>query len=177
MTDLTEDQNWLNKTIAQEYDITFTFNKDGTISNYYEIMDQLHQDLRDAEGRAGETLDKDSEKEEINAIQEKISVLEEAINIYEATRKEINDTDTAIKEMIRSIQEANLEDLNLKLEMEIMVDDAQLKKIEYYLGKVKEDIWGMAEAVALMTGQDKDLFNIDLGQAEVWTDKFVDFQK
>jgi hypothetical protein len=28
-----------------------------------------------------------------------------------------------------------------------------------------------------MTGQGKDLFNIDLGQAEVWTDKFADFQK
>ena len=178
MTDLTEDQNWLNNTIAQEYGITFTFDQnDGTISNYYEIMDQLHQELRDAEIRAGETLDKDSESEEIDAINEKISALQGAIDIYEATRKEINDTDTAIKEMIRSIQEANLEELNLQLEMEIMIDDAQLKKIEYYLGKTKEDIWGMAEAAALMTGQSKDLFNIDLGQAEVWTGKFADFQK
>ena len=178
MTDLTEDQNWLNNTIAQEYGITFTFDSnDGTISNYYEVMDQLHQELRDAEIRAGETLDKESEQEEIDAINEKISALQEAIDIYEATRKEINDTDTAIKEMIRSIQETNLEELNLQLEMEIMIDDAQLKKIEYYLGKTKEDIWGMAEAAALMTGQSKDLFNIDLGQVEVWTGKFADFQK
>ena len=178
MTDLTEDQNWLNNTIAQEYGITFTFDQNnGTISNYYEVMDQLHQELRDAEIRAGETLDKESEKEEIDAINEKISALQGAIDIYEATRKEINDTDTAIKEMIRSIQEANLEELNLQLEMEIMIDDAQLKKIEYYLGKTKEDIWGMAEAAALMTGQSKDLFNIDLGQVEVWTGKFADFQK
>ena len=178
MTDLTEDQNWLNNTIAQEYGITFTFDhNDGTISNYYEIMDQLHQELRDAEIRAGQTLDKESEQEEIDAINEKISALQEAIDIYEATRKEVNETDTAIKEMIRSIQEANLEELNLQLEMEIMIDDAQLKKIEYYLGKTKEDIWGMAEAAALMTGQTKGLFNIDLGQAEVWTGKFADFKK
>jgi hypothetical protein len=164
MTDLTEDQNWLNNTIAQEYGITFTFDQnDGTISNYYAVMDQLHQELRDAEIRAGETLDKESEQEEIDAINEKISALQEAIDIYEATRKEVNETDTAIKEMIRSIQEANLEELNLQLEMEIMIDDAQLKKIEYYLGKTKEDIWGMAEAAALMTGQNKGLFNIDLG--------------
>jgi NADH dehydrogenase/NADH:ubiquinone oxidoreductase subunit G len=164
MTDLTEDQNWLNNTIAQEYGITFTFDQnDGTISNYYEVMDQLHQELRDAEIRAGETLDKESEQEEIDAINEKISALQGAIDIYEATRQEINETDTAIKDMIRSIQEANLEDLNLKLEFEIIVDDSQLEKLDYYLGKVSDNIWGMAEAAALMTGKNADLFGFDMG--------------
>ena len=180
ITDLGEDQDWLNNTIAAEYGITFTFNKDGTISNYYDIMDQLHKDLRDAEGRAGETLDKESEQEEIDAINEKISALQEAIDIYEATRKEINDTDTAIKEMIRSIQEANLEELDLKLEFELMIDESDLELLEYYLGKIKDDIWGMAEAAALMVGERSNelkFFNFDTNQMDVWLDQLATYRQ
>jgi hypothetical protein len=85
------------------------------------------------------------------------------VGIYEATRQEIEETDTAIKDMVRSIQEANLEELNIQLEFEIMIDDSQLEKLDYYLGKVSDSIWGMAEAAALMTGKNAGLFGFDMG--------------
>ena len=171
---LVQDKKWLEE-VAAENGVTFTFDGNN-ISNYEEVMNGLYAELRQAEIDAGATTD-DDEQERIDAIQERIDALSEAIGIYDQTKDEVKEFDTAIQEAIRGIQEANLEELNLQLEMEIMIDDTQLKKIEYYLDKTKEDIWGMAEAAALMTGQSKDLFNIDLGQVEVWTGKFADFQK
>ena len=163
--------------VAQENNIAaFTFDDKGNISNYDEIMNGLYAQLKAAEDAAGETTD-EAEQKVIDGVQERIDAIKEAIGIYDDTREELEEFDNEIDEWVRNIQEEKLNELNLQLEMEIMIDDAQLKKIEYYLGKTKEDIWGMAEAAALMTGQGKDLFNIDLGQAEVWTDKFADFQK
>lgn len=173
---LIEDQQALQQAAQDNGVAAFTFDSNGNISNYDEIMNGLWAELEAAEIAAGDTLD-DSEKERIQAIKDRIEAVKEAIGIYDATREQVEDWDKEIDEWIRSIQEAYLEELNLELEMKVMIDDSQLSKIEYYLGKVSEDIWGMAESAALMTGQGKDLFNFDLGQADVWVGKFEDFQK
>ena len=173
---LEEDRQALQQAAAENGVASFIFDNKGNITNYDEIMNGLWAELKAAEDAAGDTLD-DKEKERIQAIKDRIEAIKEAIGIYDDTRENMEDWDKEIDEWIRSIQEAYLEELNLELEMKVMIDDSQLAKIEYYLGKVSEDIWSMAESAALMTGQGKDLFNFDLGQAEVWIGKFDDFKK
>ena len=171
---LEQDRKWLED-IAAENGVTFTFDGNN-ISNYEEVMNGLYQELRQAEIDAGPTTD-DNEQKRIDEIQERIDAIKDAIDIYDQTKDEVKDFDTEIQEAIRSIQEAKLDELNLELEMEIMIDDSQLAKLEYYLGKVQEDIWGMAEAAALMTGRNIDMFGFDEGQADVWLGKFDTFKK
>ena len=171
---LKQDKKWLEE-VAAENGVQFTFDGNN-ISNYEEIMNGLYQELRQAEIAAGPTVEEE-EQERIDAIQERIDAITEAVGIYDKTKDEVKDFDTEIQEAIRSIQEAKLNELNLELEMKIMIDDTQLAKLEYYLGKVQEDIWGMAEAAALMTGRNIDMFGFDEGQADVWLGKFDTFKK
>jgi hypothetical protein len=103
--------------------------------------------------------------------------LKEAIGIYDQTKDEVKEFDTEIQEAIRAMQEAKLEELNLQLEMEIMIDESTLELLEYYLGKMNEDIWSMAEAAALMTGQGKDMFGFDTSQMETWLGQFETYQQ
>lgn len=173
---LEEDRKDLQQA-ARDNDVAqFIFDGNNNITNYDEIMGGLYAELRAAQDAAGPTTE-DEEQKKIDAIQERIDALKEAIDAYDATKEELEDFDKEIEEYIRSIQEQHLEQLNLELEVKITVDDSQLAEIEYYLSKSNEDIWSMAEALALMTGQGKDMFNFDQGQAEVWVGKFEDYQK
>ena len=139
-------------------------------------MNGLYAELRQAEIDAGETTDEDEQKR-IDAIQERIDALKEAIGIYDQTKDEVKEFDTEIQEAIRAMQEAKLDELNLQLEMEIMIDESTLELLEYYLGKMNEDIWSMAEAAALMTGQGKDMFGFDTSQMETWLGQFETYQQ
>ena len=173
---LEEDRQALQEAAKENGVAAFTFDGNNNITNYDEIMNGLYAELKAAQDAAGPTTD-DNEQKKIDAIQERIDAIKDAISDFDNTREELEDFEDEIDEWIRGIQEAYLEELNLELEMKVMIDDSQLAKIEYYLGKVSEDIWSMAESAALMTGQGKDLFNFDLGQAEVWIGKFDDFKK
>ena len=173
---LEEDRQALQEAAKENGVAAFTFDANNNITNYDEIMNGLYAELKAAQDAAGPTTD-DNEQKKIDAIQERIDAIKDAISDFDNTREELEDFEDEIDEWIRGIQEAYLEELNLELEMKVMIDDSQLAKIEYYLGKVSEDIWSMAESAALMTGQGKDLFNFDLGQAEVWIGKFDDFKK
>lgn len=171
---LEQDRKWLED-IAAENGVAFTFDGNN-ISNYEEVMNGLYAELRQAEIDAGPTTD-ENEQKRIDEIQERIDAIKGAIDIYDQTKDEVKEFDTEIQEAIRSIQEAKLEELNLQLEMEIMIDESTLELLEYYLGKMNEDIWSMAEAAALMTGQSKDMFGFDTSQMETWLGQFETYQQ
>jgi aspartate-semialdehyde dehydrogenase len=64
----------------------------------------------------------------------------------------VEDMDNEIADALLSIQQHNFELLTLELEMKITVNDADLKVLDYYLSKISDDIYGMAESFTLMYG-------------------------
>ena len=148
---LKEDRAELEKKMA-EAGINFTFDAiTGDITNYTEEMTKLYEQLdakiqsANKDGNASE-----KEQEEIDAIQEKIDAVKDALGMYEETKELIEDLDTELEEKFNEWQDANFDILNTELELKIEINDMDLQRIEYYLGKIEDDFYQMAEAAALM---------------------------
>lgn len=148
---LKEDRAELEKTMA-EAGINFTFDATtGDITNYTEEMTKLYEQLDakiQAANKDGNATE--AEQEEIDAIQEKIDAVKDALNMYEETKELIEDLDTELEEKFNEWQDANFDILNTELELKIEINDMDLQRIEYYLGKIEDDFYQMAEAAALM---------------------------
>jgi hypothetical protein len=92
----------------------------------------------------------EKEQEEIDALQAKIDAVSDALADYEETKELIEDLDTELEEKFNEWQDANFDILNTELELKIEINDMDLQRIEYYLGKMEDDFYQMAEAAALM---------------------------
>ena len=147
---LTEDFDALTQA-ATEAGITFTTNDAGDITNYTEEMSKLYEEL-DAEIQAANKDGNATEDEQkkIDDIQEKIDNVKDALATYEDTRELIEDLDTELQEKFDEWQDNNFEILNTELELKIEINDMDLQRLEYYLGKVEDDFYQMAEAAAFM---------------------------
>ena len=148
---LEEDRTALEEKL-KEAGIKFKFDPaTGDVLNYTEEMTKLYEEL-DAKiqsaNKDGNATDK--EQEEIDAIQEKIDAVKDALADYEETKELIEDLDTELEEKFNAWQDANFEILNTELELKIEINDMDLQRLEYYLGKMEDDFYQMAEAAALM---------------------------
>ena len=65
----------------------------------------------------------------------------------------IEDLDNEIQDKLYEIQDRNFEILNYKLELKVEVDEAALKRLDYFLNKFSDDFYKMAESAALMQDQ------------------------
>lgn len=144
------DKDELNKA-ASEAGISFTYDDKGNISNYEEAMTQLYEELDSAINKANADGNADEkEQEAIDAIQTKIDNVKDAMSTYEDTRELIEDLDTELEEKLHEWQDANFDILNAELELKIEINEMDLERIEYYLDKMEDDFYQMAEAAALM---------------------------
>lgn len=152
---LKEDQEALN-TAAKEAGVSFTYDKNGNITNYTEQMTALWQELDNAITKANKDGNAtENEQEKIDAIQERIDKVKEAQEQYEETRELIEDIDQEVIDKFNEWQDNNFEMLNYKLEIKIELNDAELEKLEYYLDKYDGDFYKMAESIALVSDQIK----------------------
>ena len=130
---------------AKDAGVTFEFNADGTIKNYTEQMNLLHDRLEQA-FNAGNTVLQEQ-------IQQQISDLEAAISAYDDTLNTIEDLDEQIADNLDKIMRENYNVLTYKLELELELNDSELQKIEFELGLIADDFYKMAEAATLMMSQ------------------------
>ena len=138
-------------TAAAEVGIEFTFDDKGNITNYTEQMTLLYDQLDAAITKANEDGSaSETEQEEIDNIQKKIDNVKDALSTYEETRETIEDLDKELEEKFNEWQDNNFEILNAELEIKIELNDMELEKIEYYLSKIEDDFYSMAEAASLM---------------------------
>ena len=151
---LNEDRNNLFKA-ASEAGLNLTIDENGLITNYTQEMTKLYNQL-DAEVTKANKDGNADEKEQarIDKIQERIDALKEAISQYDETRELIEDLDNDLDEKFYQWQDNNYEMLTYELEIKINLNDDELKVIDYYLSKISDDFYQMAEAAALMVGQD-----------------------
>lgn len=147
------DQQALNAA-ASEAGVSFTYDENGNISNYTTTMTNLYNQLQgmiDAANADGNATDE--EQEAIDALQELIDKLIDAIGQYDDTRELIEDLDNEITDKFYEWQDNNYEILHYELEIEIELSDLDLEYIDYYLNKITDDFYAMAEAASLMTQQ------------------------
>lgn len=124
----------------------------GNIDNYEEILSALFNELYAATPKEGAEIS-DAQQEKIDAIQNRIDKIKEAISQYDETRELIEDLDNEIQDKLYEIQDRNFEILNYQLELKVEVDEAALKRLEYFLNKFSDDFYKMAESAALMNKQ------------------------
>lgn len=150
---LKEDTDILAET-ATEAGVRLEFDENGNVTNYTEQMDRLWKQLNDAENKKAGMSTKEEQDEfdetHIQPIQDAIDALKDAYDQYEDTREEIEDLDTEIQEAIYAWQDANAEILNYEIEIKTELNERELKKLDYYLGKMENDFYSMAESAALV---------------------------
>ena len=121
------------------------FDKNGNIANATQIENAWYNRL------AGATT-----KEEQDEIQRQIDVWEDAQGDYEDSLSEYWDNEEEKRANKRKQQEKEFEKWNYKIELDVELDEGELALIDYYQNKLSDDIYGMAESVAL-TGQEVDI--------------------
>lgn len=179
---LKQDRKDLNSA-ASAAGVSFTYDKQGNISNYEGQMSSLYARLKAAEAGASPSnfTDKESQDAYIEAnvepLKKLIEELEEAIGQYDETRELLQDLDTEIEDKFYEWQDTNAEILTYSLELKIEINDRELKEIEFYLSRVEDDFYSMAEAAALMVGNLDKNGNLIGGQYAVYTSNLAAYKE
>jgi hypothetical protein len=105
-------------------------------------MNKLFKELDDATNAANKDGNADEDEQKvIDDIQTKIDAVKDALSTYEETRELIEDLDAELEEKFHEWQDANFDILNTELELKIEINDMDLERIDYYLGKMEEDFY------------------------------------
>lgn len=156
---------------ASEAGVILATDENGLISNYTEVMTELYNELNaevtkaNRDGNASE-----SEQARIDKIQERIDALKDAMSQYDETRELIEDLDNELDEKFYQWQDNNYEMLTYELEIKLELNEDELKLIDYYLNKISDDFYQMAEAAALMVGGD------GVSQLEMYTSSLSNYE-
>ena len=144
----------LNKT----YGTQFKIDDSGLISNYEDELSKLYNDLHAAEqksqsyytsGASKDVQDKFNQST-LEPIKEKISIIKEVLSQYDETRELFEDLNDQVQDVNNQIQDLNYEKIQYKLELKIGIEDAELKRLDYFLNKFSDDFYKMAESAVLM---------------------------
>ena len=140
--------------VASQAGLTFAFDENGNITNYTSQMTALYEQLAAAENHynslsTGE--DQDAYEETIlDPLKDKISAIEEAIALYDESREMFEETGIEIEDLEDQLMQNNYNIIMEGLELKISVNEKDLEIIDYYLSKIEDDFYSMAEAAALM---------------------------
>jgi hypothetical protein len=86
----------------------------------------------------------------LDPLNEKINELKEAISQYEETRELLEDLEDEINDAFNAWQDKNYEILSYKIELELDLNEADLKEIEFELKLIENDFYKMAEAASFL---------------------------
>lgn len=144
--------------VNNKYGIKFSFDESGNISNYTEVMTSLYNQLHAEEMKLNsqfstEEAQSDYEEKVIEPLRDKISAVQDLIDQYESTLAEQEDIKNLIDDAFYEWQDKNYEILSYKLELKLEVNEMALEELEYYLNKISDDFYKMAESAALLQSQ------------------------
>lgn len=155
---LKDDKDAVNKA-ASEAGVSFQYDN-GKIANYTEVLTGLYNQMESEKNKWNasyekKTSEQQSEWEEnvIQPLQDKIDAIKDAIADYDDTRKVLADLDNDIQDKFNEWQDNNQEQLTYKLEIQMEINDLDLKEIEYYLNKLADDFYAMSEVAQKLTSQ------------------------
>ena len=144
---------------AAELGVEFKFDEStGNILNYEEIMNALYDELARREeianSYAGGSEERQSDyiENNVDPLKKAISNLQSKVDTYDETKELTKDLDSEITTKLNEWQDNNAEALSLKLELNLSVNESELKQLEYYLNEMADDFFKMAESAALLAG-------------------------
>ena len=155
-----------------------TFSDDGHITNSAKVLSGLQNQINAVITEFNNSKDA-AEQEileaELEALEAHYESLEKAINQYRDTLDLIREIDQTLQEnhyalqdietnkvesveklkeeyekKVKEWQEDNYDNLEKQLELSIRIDDNELKKLDYYVDKLSDDFYSMAEAAQYM---------------------------
>ena len=154
----------------------FMFNEDADIINYDEVMDQQIQAYNaayqayiaaknaaiDAFNAAVQSGASKEDAEKIydatikaadatwKSAQERYETFEKELQQYEKSVDLLRQQQQVLQDIKYQIQDLNYEKIQYKLEIKMEVNDAEMRMLDYYLNKLSDDFYSMAEAAQLM---------------------------
>ena len=143
---------------AAEVGLAFSFDENGNITNYTDQMTALYNQLAAAESyynslATGE--DQESYEETIlKPLRDKIKNIEDAMDLYEESKELFEELGINIEDLQDQIMQNNYDIIMEGLELHISFNEEDLEVIDYYLSKLENDFYSMAEAAALMASPD-----------------------
>lgn len=143
-----EDRTSLNAAAA-EAGISFQYDDDGYITNYTEQMTWLYNQLdnainnANADGNATE-----EEQEEIDKWQKYIDDIESARGDYEDALAQWREDEEKWLENRNKIWQENFDILSEELELKVQLNTQDLEVLQYFLDKIEDAVYGIAEAFA-----------------------------
>lgn len=135
-----EIEDWLAKDkedlikAYQELGLAVEFDEDGEISNFEELQ-QAYLD-------AFEDLDEEGEEAWKDA--------QEALEQYEESLDLLNDKLDEIEQAAQEAFDALLEEVELKVQLDIDISDDKMAYLDYLLEKIDDDAYAAAQAIALL---------------------------
>ena len=133
--------------VAKKHGIEFKYDEaTGNIINYTQALSSLKNQLLQYKTEAYEKGDPDYKKDKIEELETKLQEIQDAIDLYEETRELIEDNEKAIEDAFHEWQDNNYEQIQYKLEVQLEVEDAELRMLDYYFNKLSDDVFSMAEA-------------------------------
>ena len=171
-----EIEDYLEQDRAKMDKYGFMFNEDADIINYDQVMDQqiqaynaAYQAYINAKNAAvatynaavqSGTSEEDAEKIYDAAIKAADATWEAAQERYETFEKELRQYEESVdllrqqqqvlQDIKYQIQDLNYEKIQYKLEVKMEINDAEMRMLDYYLNKLSDDFYSMAEAAQLM---------------------------
>ena len=143
---------------AAEAGLAFSFDDKGNITNYTDQMTALYNQLANAEAHynslaTGEEQDA-YEETILGPLRDKISSIEDAMALYEESRELFESLGLEIDDLQDQIMQNNYDIIMEGLELHVSFNEEDLEVIDYYLSKLENDFYSMAEAAALMASPD-----------------------
>ena len=143
---------------ASQAGLSFSFDENGNISNYTGQMEFLYEQLANAEtyyNSLGTGEEQDAYEETIlEPLRDKIKNIEDAMELYEESKELFEQLGIDIEDLEDQIMQNNYDIIMEGLELKISFNEDDLEVIDYYLSKIEDDFYKMAEAASLMVGPD-----------------------
>lgn len=136
-----------------DFGLQFTFDENGFITNYTEVMTSLHTELNrlETEKNGLATKEEQSAYDEstLAPFKEKVEKIKELIGDYDSTNQMLIDKDNEIQDKINELQTMNYEEITYKVEFKVEMKDAELERIDYYMNRLDGDFFKSAERALL----------------------------
>ena len=138
---------------AREVGISFNIDGNGNIINYTTAMKELHNRRENLLDEFDETVEPEEQKR-LDELDKKIEKVTSAYQQYEETLNEKAEIEQDSLDKLLQVQEEYYNLLNEEIELKMSINEDDMSLIDYYLNKIADDFYQMAEAAAILFSSD-----------------------
>ena len=141
------------KALSSEFglkeEIQLQFNTDGSIKNIEAIMNMII-DTYNAKSEELKDSMREADQELLENMKATIEAFKDAIGQYDDTRSVIREAENARQDAFNKWQDNNYEWLSYSLEINLEINEAELRDLEYRINRLGDTAAEMAEAIGLI---------------------------